>query len=327
MKDSGEATRMRSTLTEGACRCALGWGATLWLFAAVTALSPAPAMAGTELAVTIDDLPATGPLPVGMTRLSIVTQMIQVLRQHAVPGVYGFANVRQVPDNQEFAEILQIWREAGFLLGNHTFSHADLSKVGGAEFVADIERNESLLAALAPPGAAKYFRYPYLHEGSTPDERNAVRRWLTSRGYTVAEVTVHFDDWAWNDVYARCVARHDELTIARMKAMFLEAAKVRLAWSRELSTRLFKRQVKHILLLHVGAFDALMLDELLRAFRSDGVTLISLESAVEDPVYTMDPDLGGDGDRTFLLRMAQMKGIDVPPVTNGPPPELDRMCR
>ena len=63
MKDSGEATRMRSTLTEGACRCALGWGATLWLFAAVTALSPAPAMAGTELAVTIDDLPATGPLP------------------------------------------------------------------------------------------------------------------------------------------------------------------------------------------------------------------------------------------------------------------------
>jgi peptidoglycan/xylan/chitin deacetylase (PgdA/CDA1 family) len=262
-----------------------------------------------------------------MTRISVAAEMIRALRQHSAPGVYGFANGGQVLDEPELREILLAWREAGFELGNHTFSHADLSQMSADEFVADVERNEALLAPLSPAGAAKYFRYPYLHEGDTPEKRSAVRRWLTSRDYTVAQVTVYFEDWAWNDVYGRCVARKDEKAIARMKDLFLEAAKIRLAWSRELSARLFDRQIKHILLLHVGAFDALMLDELLRAYRADGVTLIGLESAVQDPAYAMKLDLGGDRDRTFLLHVAQAKGVEVPPVVSGPPPELDQMCR
>lgn len=322
-----ESGRPRSTLIEAARRCRRGFGAVLWFLVAVVSLPPVSAVAATELAVTIDDLPATGPLPPGVTRLSIATQMIRALRQHAAPGVYGFANGGQVRDNPELLEILRAWRQAGFQLGNHTFSHADLSQVSADEFIADIERNESLLAPLSPAGAAKYFRYPYLHEGNTREKRHAVRRWLTSQDYTVAQVTVYFEDWAWNDVYARCVAQKDEQSIVRMKDMFLEAAKVRLAWSRELSARLFNRQVKHILLLHMGAFDALMLDELLRAYRVDGVTLIGFESAVQDPAYAMTLDLAGDRDRTFLLHVAQAKGVDVPPVASGPPPELDRMCR
>lgn len=314
-------------MIEAVRRSGWGSGAVLSLLAVVGCLAPVSAAAGTELAVTIDDLPATGLLPPGMTRLSIATQMIRALRKHAAPGVYGFTNGGQVRDNPEFEKILRAWRQAGLLLGNHTFSHADLDEVGADEFVADIERNESLLAPLSPAGAAKYFRYPFLHEGNTPEKRNAVRRWLTSRGYTVAQVTVDFEDWAWDKAYARCVAQKDERAIARMKDLFLEAAKISLAWSRELSARLFDRQVKHILLLHVGAFDALMLDELLRAYRADGVTLIGLESAVQDPAYAMKLDLVGDGDRTFLLQAAQVKGVDIPPVVPGPPPELDRMCR
>ena len=43
-----------------------------------------------------------------------------------------------------------------------------------------------------------------------------------------------------------------------MKSTFLEAAKVRLTVAKEVSTRLFNRQVPHILLLHIGAFDALI---------------------------------------------------------------------
>jgi peptidoglycan/xylan/chitin deacetylase (PgdA/CDA1 family) len=313
-------------LIEAPRRAVWGFGAVVWLLAVVVSLSPVSAVAGTELAVTIDDLPATGPLPPGVTRLWIATQMIQALRQHAAPGVVGFANGGQVRDNPELQEILQAWRQAGFL-GNHTLSHADLNNMSADEFVADIERNESLLAPLSPAGAAKYFRYPYLHEGNTPEKRNAVRRWLTSRDYAVAQVTVYFEDWAWNDVYPRCVAQKDEQAIARMKELFLEVAKARLAWSRELSARLFNRQVKHILMLHAGAFDALMLDELLRAYRADGVTLVGLESAVQDPAYATKLDLVGNGDRTFLLQVAEAKGVDVPPVASGPPPELDRMCR
>lgn len=317
---------MPSSSTETSRGCRRTLGAALWLLVAAAALSPAPATA-TELAVTIDDLPATGALPVRMTRRSIAGQMIHALQQHGVPGVYGFVNGGQVAEHPALGEILRIWRQAGFLLGNHSFSHADLSRLSAAEFIADIERNESLLATLSPAGGAKYFRYPYLHEGNTRDKRDAVRGWLSSRGYTIAHVTVSFDDWAWDDVYARCVALNDAPAVARLKDLFLETAKARLAWSEEVSARLFKRQVKHILLLHLAAFDALMLDDLLRAYRAAGVTLIGLDMAVQDPAYATSLNMAGDAGRTFLLQVAQARGVDTPPLASGPPPELDRMCR
>ena len=118
-----------------------------------TAASPRPAMAvtHTELAVTIDDLPTTGTLPPGTTRVAIVDQMIDALRRHAVPGVYGFVNGGQVHDYPELEHILLAWRKGGHLLGNHTFSHLDLDRVSATVFVADIERNEPLLYRLSPP--------------------------------------------------------------------------------------------------------------------------------------------------------------------------------
>jgi peptidoglycan-N-acetylglucosamine deacetylase len=294
---------------------------------AAVCLGPAGEAAALEMAVTFDDLPATGPLPPGVTRLSVATQLIDALRRQVVPGPVGFANGLPAVREPELAEVLQAWSRAGFPLGNHTYSHLDLSRVGASEFIADIERNESVLASLAPPGAAKYFRYPYLHEGNVADKRDSVRRWLRSKGYATAEVTVYLDDWVWNEAYARCVARADGAAIARMKTLFLETALVRLAWSRELSTRLFGRQLRHILLLHTGAFDAVMLDELFGAYRTAGVTLIRLDAAVKDEAYAMPLDLVGEGDRTFLLRAAHARGVEIPKIPPGAPAELEGLCR
>jgi gamma-glutamyltranspeptidase len=35
-----------------------------------------------------------------------------------------------------------------------------------------------------------WFRYPYLHEGETPEKRHAVRQFLKRRGYRVAQVRI-----------------------------------------------------------------------------------------------------------------------------------------
>ena len=96
-----------------------------------------------------------------------------------------------------------MWHQAGLGLGNHTFSHPNLNRVTASEYIADIERNEAVLAEVAGPRWERIFRYPYLHEGDTLQKRDAVRRWLTARGYQIAQVTVYFDDWAWNDAPMR----------------------------------------------------------------------------------------------------------------------------
>jgi hypothetical protein len=199
--------------------------------------------------------------------------------------------------------------------------------VSAEEFVEDIERNEGLLARLSPPGQRKYFRYPYLHEGDTPRKRTAVGKWLAARGYTIAQVTVYFQDWAWNDVYARCVALGDQTAIARLKHLFMEAAMAHRAWSEEMSARLFSRQMKHVLLLHIGPFDALMLDELLRAYRAAGTTLITLDAALQDPAYQIDPNLGSSDERTFLQQVALARGIEIAPLPPAPLGNLAQLCR
>ena len=285
------------------------------------------ALAGTEMAITIDDLPAHGAAPPGMPRVEIARRIISVLKERTVPSVYGFVNGAQLRDNPGYLEILKHWVQAGFQLGNHTFSHLDIDRVTTAEYIADIEKNERFLTDFTRDDSARVFRYPYLHEGRTPLQRTRVRQWLASRRYRIAHVTVHLDDWAWNDAYARCVERSDERAIDDLKRSFMKAAMERFQWARAVSDTLFKRQIRHILLLHVGAFDALMLDELLRAFQNAGMTAITLRAAMEDPAYTLNDEIVWQGELPFLLRIAQARRAVIPPAPTTPLEGLNAVCR
>jgi peptidoglycan/xylan/chitin deacetylase (PgdA/CDA1 family) len=198
--------------------------------------------------------------------------------------------------------------------------------VSPGEFVADIERNEALLSRLSPR-SEKLFRYPYLHQGQAAEKRSAVRDWLVSQGYRVAPATIYVEHWEWSNAYARCIAREDGPATKWVKDMYLETAKARLAWARQVSSRLFKRQIKHILLLHADALDAAILDELLRAHKAEGITLIRLESALQDPAYAMDLDAAGDGDHTFLVQAARAQGVAIPFQRAGAPSLVDWICR
>jgi peptidoglycan/xylan/chitin deacetylase (PgdA/CDA1 family) len=298
----------------------------LWAVVLACALS-GTASGATEMAVTIDDLPAHGALPQGMQRVTIAEQMISALKRHAVPEVYGFVNGGEIRDKPEYTDVLRMWLVAGLRVGNHTFSHPNLNRVSAADYIADIERNEAVLAEVAGPRWGRIFRYPYLNEGDTLQKRHAVRQWLAAHGYQIAQVTVDVDDWVWNGAYARCMGRSDDGSIQWLKQNFLEAAVQRLDWFRAVSQVVLGRQIKHILLLHLGAFDALMLDELLEAYRKAGVTMIGLKAAMADPAYNLDPDIVRDGELTFLLQLARARHLSIPPDPTIPLQKVSALCR
>ena len=84
-------------------------------------------VAAQEVALTFDDLPAHGSLPPGMTRLDVAKSIIATLKAAKAPKVYGFINaikLEQVPADRA---VLEEWRAAGFMLGNHTYSHMSLT--------------------------------------------------------------------------------------------------------------------------------------------------------------------------------------------------------
>ena len=276
----------------------------------------ATSLRGVKVAITVDDLPTHGdPFP-GIDRDAISRQILAALADNHVKGVYGFTN--QAWDASKLA-IFKEWLDAGYPLGNHTYSHTDLNRVGASAFNADIARQDQVLASLASlsPLIARrrIFRYPFLDEGDTLARRNEVRRYLFGEGYRVAEVTIDYLDWTWTDAYTRCRINNDQKSIQWLRAHVNEAADRYLSHSVEMARKLFNRDVDQILLVHLGAFDALTLDGILREWRSKGVQLISLEEALTDPIYRINPNFASDGGLTFLEQIGEARKLDTRPFT------------
>jgi peptidoglycan-N-acetylglucosamine deacetylase len=281
---------------------------------------------GQQMAVTFDDLPVHGAMPAGMTRLGIAESILKTLKREKMPPVYGFINGGRGEEDPSAPSVLKIWRVAGQPLGNHTWAHLDLNKETPEEFEAEVLRNEPLLKSLMAKRDWHWLRYPFLHEGDSVEKRRAVRAWLLAHGYKIAEVSMDFEDYLWNEPYARCVAKQDEVSIAKLHDGYLAVAAQYYDVFRELSRLLYGRDVKYVLLMHVGAFDARMLPELLALYRSKGVEFISLADAMSDPAYQDDPDVGERTGGAFLELMMRKKKIEFPP-NSKPYRELEAMCR
>ena len=155
------------------------------------------------------------------------------------------------------------------------------------------------------------FRYPFLDEGSTLAKRNAVRAYLASNGYRIAEVTIDYDDWAWTDAYARCVAQHDDKTVQWLKDHVAESADRNLRDSNTNAKLLFNRQIPQILLIHIALFNTVTLDKILKSWRAKGVQFVSLDEALSDPVYAINPNLTYEGGRGFLEQIAEARKISI----------------
>ena len=283
---------------------------------------PAPAQ---QIAITIDDLPVHGTLPPNMTRLDVANSILATLKAEHMPPVYGFINGERAQSDANLA-VLKAWRTAGEPLGNHTWSHPDIGDLTPAQFEAEIEKNEPLLESLMPNQDWHWFRYPFLHEGETLDKRHEIRTWLAQHHYQVAQVNMDFEDYLWNDPYARCMAKQDDAAIAHLHDTYLATADQYITVFRTLSKLVYGRDVRYILLMHIGAFDARMLPELLALYRSRGFTFISLPEATADPAYRDDPDMPLKYGGAQLEQMMAARKLKFPP-NSKPYKELDAICR
>jgi peptidoglycan/xylan/chitin deacetylase (PgdA/CDA1 family) len=265
-----------------------------------------------RVALTFDDLPVHGPLPAGLTRVDVVKSIIAALQHHNAPPTYGFINAKALDEQPDKAEVLRLWRATGFPLGNHTFSHMDLDANPVEAFVEDVIANEPALRSFMGDHDWHWFRFPYLREGETLVKRRSVAHSLSDRGYRVAEVTLNFDDWAYNDPYARCIAGNDSQAIEWLKQSYLTRAAASIVRGQHASRRLFGRDIKHVMLLHVGAFQTVMLPRLLDLLRQQGFELIKLEDAQEDPVYAMHAGARTNGDETPLRQVLSASDAALP---------------
>ncbi|EZP53204.1 polysaccharide deacetylase family protein [Sphingomonas sp. RIT328] len=300
-----------------------GWG----LIAAVAAMlttgatpPPAPARAP-QIALTFDDLPAHGPLPVGGDRLVIAQRIIAALAAQHAPAT-GFVNGGFGAGDAQAGKVIAAWRRAGLPIGNHTFGHVNLDQVGAPAFLADADRNEAGIKAAAGTGDWHWFRYPFLAEGQAAATRDAVRSGLKARGYRIAAVTMSFGDYAWNDAFARCTAKQDAGAVQALEASYLAAARAQAQRSRDLAKAAMGHDIPYVLLLHLGAFDARMAPRLLALYRSMGFGFTTLAAAEADPFYAAAVDPAKPGPTATLEAAARAAGKPVPADAPLPPATL-----
>lgn len=284
-----------------------------------------------RIAITVDDLPVHGLLPESMTRVQITKRMLEVFKKHQIQEVFGFINASQAEFKNEHLKVFKMWREAGYPLGNHTYTHMDLNKVKNADYIKDIDLNEAALKKENQNLDWKFFRYPYLHEGNSLEKRDAIRKHLKNKGYKIAQVTIDFEDWSWNEPYVRCLRQKDKSSIQWLKKSYLTNANEILLRADKSTKALFKRPVKHILLLHVGAFDAEVLDELLVNYKKLGAEFITLSEAMSDEIYNLDPAMAAAQGAEFQYqvlnsRKQKLQDIGMSIYTGYPRRKLLKIC-
>jgi len=286
-------------------------------FTCAQAAAKEAAPTGPTIAITVDDLPAHGPLPPGVDRLKIAGQMIGTLLSQHVPAT-GFVNGSFGADDRQSPLVLVAWQAALLPLGNHTFSHPHLNEVGADAFLADLDKNERFVGS----GQPLRFRYPFLEEGRDSVVRDAVRAGLARRGYRIAAVTLSFDDYAYNAPYVRCLALGDDKAVAALEARYLESARVDADRARTITKATLGRDVPQVLLLHIGAFTAHMLPRLIGLYRDMGFSFVTLDEAQKDPFYAaVDPKKPGPS--PTMDGLAQ--GMAAPPPAKLPVPG-DEVC-
>lgn len=304
-----------------------------YLTLAAGALGTGAAAAGADvqprfdLAVTVDDLSVHGSLPQGTSWRAIGQSYVATLKAHGVPQAWGFVNGRRIAEQPASEAVLDDWRKAGYPLGNHTYSHLALSQAPSLQaWIDDARAGETAIAARMPGTDWRMLRFPFLDGGADPGRHDGAARWLKSHGYRIADVSMSFDDWAYTETYARCLAQGDEAAIAAMKANYLQRVDATIARTRALSQRVYGRMVPQVLLTHLGAWSAATLPEVMARLDAAGARYVTLEQAQGDASYREPSPRAGTG--MLMERRAQDLGIDIGGVPAVPPTgNLDALCR
>jgi peptidoglycan/xylan/chitin deacetylase (PgdA/CDA1 family) len=279
------------------------------------------------IALTFDDLPAAGSLPPGENRTKILTRLAAELHAGHLDGTYGFVNAVKLEKDPDAQQALHIWVDAGMNIGSHTWSHLSLTDNSAEAFEHEIALNEPALAQYAGTRDWHWFRYPFLWEGDTLEKRHVVRAYLKEHGYRVAQVSLDFEDYAWNDAYGRCSAKADTASIAWLEQSYLATAQEYITLGRRESVLVFGHEIPHVMLLHATAFTTRMLPQLIGLLQNDGFRFSPLPEVEQDPAYSQDPDAALKHGGTLPDQFMDSRHLPYPPFAPKPFDRLKEICK
>lgn len=245
----------------------------LLLLISLPSMSTAPQK---TISITIDDLPF-----VGESRNFHLNMIMNTMKEQQVPAT-GFIIASEV--HRENWETLHKFRDQGFGLGNHTFSHANLNKLNVKEYIHEIKRADILLSpVLTEP---KYFRYPYLAM-SSGIKKDKILCYLAKNNYQVAPITIDSKDFVFNQRLLSVPEINRRTYLSELKPFYID-----FIWQQTLKAEEHTQYHHHpeqtqILLIHANLLNAYVLPDIINFYKHKGYSFVSLEEALKtfkDPI-------------------------------------------
>lgn len=271
-----------------------------------------------RVAITIDDGPVVGEMRDLANFQRISAGLLQSLQAEKVPATI-FINERQLNvhgQRDARAAVLIDWLDAGFDLANHAYSHPSLNRVPLWQFQDDIVRGDVIFREILAQRGRKpvWFRYPYLHSGTTAEIHDGVMNFLEQRGYRVAPVTVDYSDYTFAGIYTRMLRAGNNDVAEKVKDAYLQQVDIGFEYAERFSRELFGYELPQILLIHCNELNSVTLRQSIERMRTRGYSFITLDAAMTDKAYQRRDDFRGPGG-SWLSRTAKAMEREVPPNT------------
>jgi peptidoglycan-N-acetylglucosamine deacetylase len=200
---------------------------------------------------------------------------------------FGLFVVGRNADSETGQKIMRTWRDAGHLIGNHTYSHRPYSSMDFAEFSADVLRADKLLApVLSKP---VFFRFPLLKEGETAEKRDRMREFLAAHEYRNAHVTIDASDWYYDSRLRERLKREPGFDVTRYRQPYLEHLWERAQFYDGLSRKVLGRSIPHTVLVHYNLLNSLFLADAIEMFVQKGWRIANATETFRDPVFQSQP--------------------------------------
>ncbi len=273
---------------------------------AVSLALSVPYALGQSVAFTFDDGPRLEATPL-LSPQQRNAAMLAVLAKHQVKAAL-FVTAAHGADRPEGNVLARDWGAAGHAIGNHTMTHPDLNSdaVSLAQYQQEILDCDAIIRSM--PGYRKWYRFTFLREGKTADKRDGMRSFLAAQGYRNAYVSLDTSDWRLEEKLIATLKKDAKADLAPLKQAYLAHLKQRALAYRALSQQVQGRDIAQVLLLHHNLINALWLDDVIAQFKAMGWTIVTPDSAFQDPVYALQP-ISNVAGQSILLSMARSLGL------------------
>ncbi len=268
-----------------------------WLLVSLLLPSGVPAGAAEEppprpLLVTVDDLPiAGGGHDDPEERRRITDGLLGHLERHRVPavGLVTWSNVRDAGDRA----LLERWLAAGHELGNHSDRHPSYSTTPFEAYREDMERARVELETLLEPHGRRlrFFRFPFLREGDTPEKVAAMRAYLEESGQRNLPVTLDNQDWSYDRPWSEARRAGDAAGAAAVAEDYHAALRISIRHHERRGDSLLGRTTPQILLLHANAIGAAEWGRLFEWLERTGHRFATADEVLADPLLADPPSI------------------------------------